>query len=544
MRTSEDTGNSLYEEAWPVVPEVILDLIVTNGDKVTLRKGEAFFEVGNQHYDFGYVVNGCINITDRINNQTIVSIKKGQFLGEIGMFMGQGAFLAGVAGESTTLLSIPRSRLLELTSTVPEFGELVVGAYAARRRLLMEWGEGGIILVGNETSKKVKGLLEFLERSHIPFKRLDWDDPQVDKLRNRCELPDTEVAAIVGDAQVICDPSRLDIAKALSLDLKINSDHVYDVVVIGAGPAGLAASIYSASEGLSVLTVEDTAMGGQAGTSSKIENFFGFPGGISGADLAFKGEVQALKFGAQLTVPRRAKRIEKEEGHYRIHLNDESTVCGKSVILANGIQYRRLPIEGIKDYEGQGIYYAATKLESRFCHDQNVVIIGGGNSAGQAAMFLSRFAAHTYIVVRGVGLSETMSSYLSTRILKDDRITLITQTQIEKLEGATELQKVHLVSKQGERKVIESNALFIMIGAVPNTDWVAEQLKLDDNGFILTGTELALYKTPYETSLPGVYAVGDIRSGSVKRVASAVGEGSVVVSYVHQYLDQVAKMNV
>ncbi|MEO1713650.1 MAG: FAD-dependent oxidoreductase, partial [Bacteroidota bacterium] len=528
MRTSEDKGHSLYQEAWPSIPDSILSTIKANGTQVSLNAGEAFFEVGDSHYDFAYVVRGSINITDRITNQTIVSVKPGQFIGEIGMLMGQGAFLAGIAGEETALITIPRGKLLYLVGTNPELGEMVIGAYSARRRLLMEWGEGGIILVGSESNRKVRSLLEFLERSHIPFKRIDWEDEKVSELRMQCDLPNTEVAAIVGNNHVLCEPSRSDIAKALYLDLTIQRDHVYDVIVVGAGPAGLAASIYSASEGLSVLTVEDTAIGGQASTSSKIENFFGFPEGVSGSDLAFKGEVQAIKFGAQLTVPRRAEKLEKEDQHYRIHLDDEHSVCGKAIILANGIRYRRLPVAGIKTFEGQGVYYAATKLESRFCQGQNVVIIGGGNSAGQAAMFLSRFARHTYIVVRKEGLSQTMSSYLSTRILNDDRITLITQSQIERLTGANELEEIELINKEtGERTQIQSSALFIMIGAVPNTNWLPDEISLDDKGFIKTGTELGSGKTPYETSLPGVYAVGDIRSGSVKRVASAVGEGSV-----------------
>lgn len=534
MRTSNDTGNPLYNEAWPKITGTFFDIIQKNGTHKKLKKGTVFFEVGDPSYDFAFVQHGCLRIIDRVNDRTIVSVEQGQFIGEIGMLMGQKAFLAGIAGEDSELYTIPQKQFMELVTTIPELGEIVVSAYAARRKLLMEWGEGGIILIGDDSTKKIKVLLEFLERSHIPFRNIPWGHPEVKKLKVTCDLPDSGIIAVIGNSTVICEPSPFDIAKNLGLDLSVDSSKVFDVLVIGAGPSGLAASIYGASEGLSVLTIEDTAIGGQAGTSSRIENFFGFPKGISGADLAYNGEIQAIKFGARLAVPRRAEKLIQENGHFRLEFNDGGYALGRSVVLANGIRYRRLPIPGLKNFEGQGIYYSATKLESRFCKDQNVVIIGGGNSAGQAAMFLSRFAKHTYIVVRGTGLSETMSSYLSKRILKDEDITLLTHTEIKNVIGTDELEKVELQNTLS-RKVhkIDTHALFIMIGAVPNTEWLKEAVKLDNNGFIRTGQNTS----PYETSVPGVYAVGDIRSGSVKRVASAVGEGSVVISYVHQFLE-------
>lgn len=327
----------------------------------------------------------------------------------------------------------------------------------------------------------------------------------------------------------------------LGLDLVSNTDEVFDMVVVGAGPAGLAASIYGASEGLSVLTIEDMAIGGQAGTSSKIENYFGFPSGVSGSELTYKGEVQAIKFGARIIVPRRATQLLEKDDQYHLVLDDELCVRGKTIVLANGIQYRRLPLDNLQDFEGQGVYYAATELEALRCSDTNVVIVGGGNSAGQAAMYLSRFAKCTYVVVRKDGLSDTMSSYLSERIVNDKKIALITQNEVTQLKGDSNLSEVTLTHVEtGEEKTIECGALFVMIGAVPNTGWLKDTIQLDEKGFVKTGNGVEGSRSHFETSLPGVYAVGDIRSGSVKRVASAVGEGSVVVSSVHQFLSELS----
>ncbi len=538
MRTSKDTGNPLFQDAWPEITPVFMEIVRQNGTLQQFKKGAVLFDAGDDSYSFAFITKGCLDIVDRLNDSTVVSIKEGQFVGEIGMLMGQKPFLAGIAGEEMELYLIPKTALLELLAREPEFGEIVVSAYTARRRLLMEWGEGGIVLIGEASNGKVNILLEFLERSHIPFRHIDWNDSEVRELRSKCDLPSSEVAAVIGKSIVLCEPTSYDIAKTLGLDLSVDNTKVFDVLVVGAGPAGLAASIYAASEGLSVLTIEDTAIGGQAGTSSRIENFFGFPKGISGGDLAYSAEIQAIKFGARLTVPRRAIKLSQQNGYFKIDFSNGGFARGKSVVLANGIRYRRLPIEGIKHYEGQGIYYSATKLEARFCTNQEVIIIGGGNSAGQAAMFLSRFAKHTYIVVRKSGLSQTMSSYLSKRILNDKTITLLAHSEITSIYGKESLEKVVLGnSESGLHKEIETKALFIMIGALPNTDWLKDDLQLDEKGFIRTGAEFDSDKTPYETSLSGVYAVGDIRSGSVKRVASAVGEGSVVISYIHQYLE-------
>ena len=433
---------------------------------------------------------------------------------------------------------ISQKTLSDLVATVPEVADVVVTAFAARRRLLTEWGEGGLVIVGEEGDKGALRLLEFASRSQIPYRWVDRSDTAaLQAVAENCELPASGTAVITGRSQVIRDPSPRELAAALGLDLVADTEEVFDLLVIGAGPAGLAASVYGASEGLKVLAVEDTAIGGQAGTSSRIENYLGFPSGVSGSELAYRGEVQAVKFGARITAPRRATSLHKNGDLFEVGLDDERCVRGHSVILANGVQYRRLPLERLEAFEGRGVYYAATDLEARFCRDTQAVIVGGGNSAGQAAMFLSRYARCTHVVVRGDGLGATMSAYLSERLEQDPRIKLWTHAEVARLHGTERLEGVTLRNRDdGSEHDVSTKALFIMIGAAPNTDWLGDRVALDDKGFVLTGRDAGGTGDGYATSWPGVYAVGDIRSGSVKRVASAVGEGSVVVAAVHRFL--------
>ncbi|ANM32287.1 hypothetical protein ABI59_15510 [Acidobacteria bacterium Mor1] len=511
-----------------------------HGTEKTFDAGALLFDVGQDGYDLFYLESGSVDIIDRSDGHTVVRIDAGHFLGELGMLMGQRAFLAGRAREQTRAVVVPQARLRELVRKIPEVGDVVVPAFAARRRLLMEWGEGGLILLGDDTDPRALRLREFAHRSQIPHRWVERSATnEMAELAELGDLPAEGPAAIVGNSKILASPKPRELAEAMGLDLVADCGTTFDVLVVGAGPAGLAASVYAASEGLSVLAIEDTAIGGQAGTSSRIENYLGFPRGISGAELAYLGEVQAVKFGARVTTPRRATKLCEVSGGFGLELDDGSEVKGRSVVLANGVQYRRLPIEGIADYEGRGVYYAATDLEARYCSGTQAVIVGGGNSAGQAAMFLSRHARCTHIAVRGSGLAATMSSYLTRRIESDERIRLWTRTEVNRLEGDPELERVVLRNNQtGEETSLDCRALFIMAGAAPNTGWLDGQLALDDKGFIRTGADASPRSSTYETSLPGVFAVGDIRAGSVKRVASAVGEGSVVISAVHRFLTE------
>ncbi|MEL7218125.1 MAG: FAD-dependent oxidoreductase, partial [Pseudomonadota bacterium] len=324
------------------------------------------------------------------------------------------------------------------------------------------------------------------------------------------------------------------------LDLDICSQRMFDLLIVGGGPAGVAAAVYAGSEGLDALVVEDMAIGGQAGTSSRIENYMGFPTGISGTDLTYRGQIQALKFGTRFAMPRRVERLtRREDGTFCATLDGEGDsadeVCARAVLVSTGVQYRRLPIDRLRELEGKGIYYAATEMEARFCSNSEVIVIGGGNSAGQAAMYLSRSAAHVHLLVRSGSLAASMSSYLSSRLEADPRITIHYNTTMEALHGDGWLDAVTLKGPDGERRQ-KARAAFIMIGAAPNTEWLSGLVSTDENGFVLSGKE-AGRESPFETGTDGIFAVGDVRAGSVKRVASAVGEGSVVVSQIWTYLD-------
>ena len=535
-----ESANALELAAWPELDDAFVALLRQHGETRALNPGDVLFDLGQDSYDFIYIERGVVEIVDRADDRAVVRMEARSFLGELGMLMGQKPFFAAIGKEAGQIIVVPVATLRELVATVPEVGDIVVSSFTARRRLLMEWGEGGLTIVGDEDDSAALRLREFANRSKIPHRWIDRaDSDALATLTETTKLPSAGTAAIVGRSEVLVDSTPRDLAEALGLDLVADTSEVFDVMVVGAGPAGLAASVYAASEGLSVLAIEDTAIGGQAGTSSRIENYLGFPRGVAGAELAYLGEVQAVKFGARITVPRRATTLRRENGVFAIGLDDGSQVQGHSVILANGVQYRRLPLAHLESLEGRGVYYAATDLEARFCRGTDAVIVGGGNSAGQAAMFLSRYAKCTHIVVRGEGLSSTMSAYLSDRIEQDPRIRLWTGSEICDLSGDDHLHQVTLRSRNdGALSEIETRALFIMIGAAPNTAWLDGQVDLDEQGFIRTGRDAGPGVPGFATTCPGIYAVGDIRSGSVKRVASAVGEGSVVVSTVYRYLEE------
>ncbi len=527
----------LERVAWPEVDDVFLDALEANGSCRKTEAGDVLFEVGQPGYDLIYIQSGSIDILDRSKDEIVVTIGEGNFVGELGMLMEQETFFAGVVRDPGSIILVEQDRLRSLVATVPEVSDVIVTAFAARRRLLLDWEEGGLVLIGDPSDASTLRLREFATRNSLPHQFVDRSDAEAMAERADVDLGDAECVAIDRHGRVLADPSTLELAKALGLEISPGLDGVYDMVVVGAGPAGLAAAVYGASEGLRTLVIEDTAVGGQAGTSSRIENYLGFPTGISGGELAFRGEVQAVKFGARISVPHRAVGLEQVEGGYEVLLDKGPCIEARSVVIATGARYRRLPVRRLRQFEGAGVFYAATDLEARFCGETNAVVVGGGNSGGQAAMFLSRYATHTYVVVRSDGLEDTMSSYLSSRIADDERIELLTKTEVTALHGGDTLEAVTLTnSETGEERRVETTALFVMIGATPNTEWLGPTAECDDEGFLCTGRNAGPDATAYETSCPGVFAVGDVRAGSVKRVASAVGEGSVVVAAVHRYL--------
>ncbi|MEM9972389.1 MAG: FAD-dependent oxidoreductase, partial [Pseudomonadota bacterium] len=408
--------------------------------------------------------------------------------------------------------------------------------FAARRRRQLEQNDSSLKLIGADVDKAVRAIESFAARNRIPYQSVPLGSQEAGEMAEVCDIGHHGPAVIFGRDRTIEDPTPAKVAQILGLGLSVDEDEVFDVMIVGGGPAGVAAAVYAGAEGLSALVVEDLAVGGQAGTSSRIENYMGFPTGISGADLCWRGEVQATKFGARFVVPHRAAAIEKQDdGLFCTTLDDGKEVCARAVIVATGVQYRRLPIDRLEEFEGAGIYYAATDIEARYCRGTDAVVIGGGNSAGQAAMFLSRTAKHVHVLVRGETLAASMSDYLLSRLEADRRITIHYNTQMCGLDGEADLSCITVNAPDGERQ-IDTRAVFVMVGAAPNTGWLEGLVELDERGFVLTGVDAGAGSS-YATSEPGVFAVGDVRAGSVKRVASAVGEGSVVISRVWEHVE-------
>jgi thioredoxin reductase (NADPH) len=495
--------------------------------------GDMVAKVGQAMDRFVYVLDGEIEVVDPYSGERLSPSSMGpaQFMGEIAFLNAGTYFLPMRAAKPTRTLEAPREAMLDLMARVPELSDHLIQVFAARRRRQFELENSAIKIIGADRDPAVQRVGQFLMRNRIPFQSYDLDSND-DEALELCNLVDHKPAVFLADGEPLEEPTPGKVARAIGLDLDICSKREVDVLIVGGGPAGVAAAVYAGAEGLSALVIEDTAIGGQAGTSSRIENYMGFPTGISGADLTYRGQIQAMKFGTRFAMPRRVQALERrEDGLFCATLDDDAEVCARSVLVATGVQYRRLPLDGLEELEGAGVFYAATEMEARFCKNTEAVVVGGGNSAGQAAMFLSRTAAHVHLVVRGESLAASMSDYLSRRLEADPKITIHYGTAVSALHGETRLDGVTMTSPNGDRGV-NCRALFIMIGAAPNTDWLSGLVELDERGFVVSGAS-----TPYATSHPGIFAVGDVRSGSVKRVASAVGEGSVVVSAIWEHVN-------
>lgn len=514
----------------PFKPEQ-LEAMAALGTERSYRAGEAIYTVGQRMDRFLLVLSGEAEVTHPFTGERLgdATLRPGQFLGELAFLNGGAATLAMRAVSDTVLLEVPREAMLELMARIPEVGDHVLTVFSARRRLQVEEGRSALTVIGAERDTAVQRVASFLSRNRIPFQNYDLDD-KGDAAAAICRLSGHEPAVITDERTRLEDPTPRKVAALLGLDLDTDQIEGLDLLIVGGGPAGVAAAVYAGSEGLEALVIEDTAIGGQAGTSSRIENFMGFPTGISGADLTYRGQVQAMKFGTRFVMPRRVRALARDGDGFCVTLDDGAVLCAQNVLVATGVQYRRLPIERLAEFEGAGVYYAATEMEARFCRETDAVVIGGGNSAGQAAMFLSRSARHVHLLVRRGELVSTMSAYLRERLEADRRITIHYGAELVGVEGDAHLRTV-VIGGPGGTQRIDASALFVMIGAAPNTEWLSGLVTLDDKGFVRTGAEVGA-PSAYETSLPGVFAVGDVRSGSTKRVASAVGEGSVVVSAI------------
>ncbi len=513
------------------------------GEERDYAQGDMVAEVGQPMDRFVYVLEGEIEVVDPYSGERLLDASLGptQFMGELSFLNAGNNYIPMRAAKPTRTLEVERTAMLDLMARVPELSDHVLTVFSARRRRQFEFHNSAIKLIGADQSAQVRHVESFLSRNRIPFQSFDLED-RSEEATELCDLSGHEPAVIFNRDQIIEDPTPRKIARLLILDLGVAAERNVDLPIVGGGPAGVAAAVYAGAEGLSALLIEDLAVGGQAGTSSRIENFMGFPTGISGADLVYRGQIQALKFGTRFVMPRRIVGLRQNpDSIFCATLDDGDELCARAVLVATGVQYRSLPLEGIERFEGAGIFYAATEMEARFCRNTDAVVVGGGNSAGQAAMHLSRHARAVHVLVRGKDLSATMSDYLARRLRADPRVHLHFGASIAELRGDNHLDEIVVRDSEGER-VIATRALFIMIGAAPNTEWLSDQVKLDDKGFVLTGAEVGK-ASPFATSQDGVFAVGDVRASSVKRVASAVGEGSVVVSAIFDHVDRSRRKN-
>ena len=545
-KTQDSTDPYLREaQTFPRLSIEMADRIGLYGSEEALAAGTLVFERGQRSVDFFLVLEGNIEIFDfhasgEPNVFTVHGVR--QFTGELDLFNNRQILVSGRAGLDSRVIRVRRSDFRRMMSSEPDIAEIIMRAFILRRVGFIMHGQGGVALVGPGNRSDTLRIQSFLTRNGYPHRLLDTDtDADASSFLQGIGVDDAELPVVVAPGhRVLKNPSNASLADSLGLTEQLNSLEPFDVAVVGAGPAGLASAVYAASEGLQTIVLEALAPGGQAGTSSKIENYLGFPTGISGLELAGRAQTQAQKFGAHMAVSRAVVGLDCHDKLYGLRLEDGQIVNARAVVIATGARYRKLSLPDYSRLEGQSIHYAATALEAELCGGDQVAVVGGGNSAGQAAVFLSRSVAQVHLLVRSEGLAATMSDYLVQRILSSTKIKLHNHTEITALSGDTYLREITWTNRltgQSESKPIEH--LFVMIGAEPNTEWLNGSLNLDAKGFIRTGrdTEGKLLSSPYATELAGIFAVGDVRSGSVKRVASGVGESSVVIQAVHQYLN-------
>jgi thioredoxin reductase (NADPH) len=543
MAEPPDQTDSMF----PVLDAVQMEHLASLSPPRRVSSGEVLFDQGDASHGVFVVVRGSIEVLAVSGgSETVLRILgPGKFTGEVNQLSGRRSLVRCRAREESILLELPRPCLRQIMQTDVALGEIFLRAFMVRRVYLITNSIGDAVLIGSSHSADTLRLRAFLSHNGHPYTYLDVErDGDVQDVLDHFQIGVADIPVLIcRDELVLRNPSNAEAAGCFGLNAGIDERGVYDLIVVGAGPSGLAAAVYGASEGLNVLVVEGSAPGGQAGSSSRIENYLGFPMGISGQELAGRAFVQAEKFGAQILVARSAHALHCQRPPYAIALDDAAKVQARALIIATGVQYRKLGLPKLAEFEGVGVYYGATQLEAQVCGGEEVVVVGGGNSAGQAALYLSRFARHVHLLVRGPGLADSMSRYLISRIEACREITLRAWTQIDELQGGSHLEGVRWRNQQtGESESRRIRHLFLMTGAKPNTAWLQGCVALDDKQFIKTGAELAdewpLRRAPYllETSLPSVFAVGDIRSGSIKRVASAVGEGSMAVQFVHKVL--------
>jgi thioredoxin reductase (NADPH) len=537
-------------EAFPLLRAADIALVLKHGTRRPITVGEYLFRQGDETYEFYVVLSGAVEIivhadgTDRV----LARHGPGRFVGELNLVTGLRLFVSARVVESGEVVAVSREGLQQLLATEASLSDTILKALMARRALLLQSATASLRLVGSRFSPATRQIREYLTRSRIPHEWLNPDeDASVEALLRTAGIDPGELPVVCTGVTVLRRVTPGSLAEFLGLTVANLPSRSFDLVIAGSGPAGLAAAVYGASEGLRTLVLDSVAVGGQAGSSSRIENYLGFPTGVSGEELTQRAMVQAEKFGAHLSSPCTATSLRQEDGHLVVRLSDGTDVGGRAVIAATGARYRRLAVDRLEDFEGNGVYYAATQLEGALCAGMPVAVVGGGNSAGQAALFLAELGCPVALVIRSPDVGKSMSRYLVDRIETHTGVRVHLRTEVTGLEGERSLGAVRLTGPGGE-SVISCAGLFSLIGADPSSDWLAGCAALDEHGFVLTDFELddahldggwaaaGRRPLPFETSRPGLFAVGDLRSGSMKRVASAVGEGSAAVRSVHQYL--------
>jgi thioredoxin reductase (NADPH) len=548
-------SSSRVEQIFPKLTPEQISRVAVQGHIRAIQPGEVLVEQGDSAVPFFVVDSGEIEIVRPLGAaETLVTIHgPGGFTGEVNMLSGRRTLVRMRATKPGKVIELDRQHMMALIQTDAELGEILTRAFILRRVELVAAGVGDIVLVGSTNSASTLRIKEFLMRNGHPYSYIDLErDPDVQKLLDSFQVSASEIPVLICRGQaVLRNPSNQQIANCLGFNESVDQTKVRDLVVIGAGPSGLAAAVYGASEGLDVLLLETSSPGGQAGSSSRIENYLGFPTGISGQKLAARAYIQAQKFGAEILTAR-ATRLICDLKPYVIEVESGVRISARTVVIATGAQYRKLPLENLSRFEGAGVYYGATFVEAQLCgREEEVIVVGGGNSAGQAAVFLAQTTKRVHMLIRSSGLAESMSRYLIRRIEESPNIVLRTHTEIVALEGGDHLESVRWQNNEtGETEEHKIRHVFVMTGAAPNTGWLDGCVAVDSKGFIMTGPDLSqenlnaahwpLARQPHllETSLPGVFAVGDARGGSIKRVASAVGEGSTAISLVHKVLQE------
>jgi thioredoxin reductase (NADPH) len=545
---------SRIEQIFPKLTPAQLSRIAARGHIRVMKGGDVLYDQGHIAAPFFVVVSGELEVVrPSIPIETLVTVyEPRQFTGDVGTLSGRRSLFSIRATKPSKVIELDRQQILALIQTDAELGEILMKAFILRRVELIAAGVGDIVLIGSTYSASTLRIKEFLMRNGQPYSYLDLErDHDVQNLLDSFQISASEIPVLICRGQLVLrNPNNQEIADCLGFNESVDQTHVRDLLIIGAGPSGLAAAVYGASEGLDVMVLETSSPGGQAGSSSKIENYLGFPTGISDQDLASRAYLQAQKFGADMLIAK-ATRLVCDRKPYIVELENGSQIFSRTVVIATGAQYRKLSLENLSQFEGAGIYYSATFVETQLCVGEEVVVVRGGNSAGQAAVFLAQTAKRVHLLVRSTSLVASMSRYLIRRIEENPTIIFRPQTEIIAAEGGDHLNSVYWRNNEtGQTEKHKISHVFILMGADPNTNWLNDCMAIDSKGFIKTGTDLSpedlrtagwpLIRQPYllETSLPGVFAVGDVRSGSIKRVAPAVGEGSIAVSFVHKVFQE------